>query len=414
MSDNSRAYNSVWQLRGDSWCRLEEASDRLTKPAASGELKEEYVAICRDLLTTLTPLEPYWAYPGMPQFSRVSRLFSAGSYDKFAHAVSQINWALTTESYRSGDVEHAGLDEHDIFGADPRQLEHQPATKRDQPYFEVLVVESVTEEQERALRNEVRSWRRPDDEFVYELVVVSSGDEALIAARLNVNLQAVVIRRRFSHQSTRDLSSLAEFVDSKISDELDRPQVARRAGRDPGHVAVAAAARARSVPDDGDRGRRHRGPARPALPAGVPRARRRPRTAPVDPAGGGGALPHPVLHRAQGVQPPTDRRLPRAADLTGQVDRQLALDQGHGRLLRPRRVHGGDVRHLRWTRLAARAHRPAARCAAAGGRSIRRRGTPSSSPTAPRRQTRSSRSRWSPPATSCCSTATATSRTTTG
>ena len=47
----------------------------LTKPAASGELKEEYVAICRDLLTTLTPLEPYWAYPGMPQFSRVSRLF---------------------------------------------------------------------------------------------------------------------------------------------------------------------------------------------------------------------------------------------------------------------------------------------------------------------------------------------------
>jgi len=48
----------------------------------------------------------------MPQFSRVSRLFSVGSYDKFAHAVSQINWALTTESYRSGDVEHAGLDEH--------------------------------------------------------------------------------------------------------------------------------------------------------------------------------------------------------------------------------------------------------------------------------------------------------------
>ena len=108
MSDNSHAYNSVWQLRGDSWCRLEEASDRLAQPTTSGELKDEYVAICKDLLTTLTPLEPYWAYPGMPQFSRVSRLFSAGSYDKFAHAVSRINWALTTESYRSGDVEHAG------------------------------------------------------------------------------------------------------------------------------------------------------------------------------------------------------------------------------------------------------------------------------------------------------------------
>jgi arginine decarboxylase len=200
---------------------LEEAADRLTRPTTSGELKEEYVTICTDLLATLTPLEPYWAYPGTPQFSRVQRLFTAGSYDKFAHAVAQINRALTTESYRSGDVEHAGLDEHDMFPGDPRQLENQPATNRDQQYFEVLVVESMTEAQERALRKEVRSWRRPDDEFVYELVVVSSGDEALIAARLNVNLQAVVIRRRFSHRSTRDLSTLAEFVDTKISDELD-------------------------------------------------------------------------------------------------------------------------------------------------------------------------------------------------
>ncbi len=79
----------------------------------------------------------------------------------------------------------------------------------------------MTEAQERALRKEVRSWRRPDHEFVYELVVVASGDEALIAARLNVNLQAVVIRRRFSHQSTRDLSTLAEFVDTKIAHELE-------------------------------------------------------------------------------------------------------------------------------------------------------------------------------------------------
>ncbi len=140
MSDNSHAYNSVWQLRGDAWCRLEEAADRLTRPTTVGPLKEEYAAICLDLLATLTPLEPYRAYPGSPQFSRVQRLFSAGSYDKFAHAVTRINRALTTESYRSADIDHAGLDDRDMFPADPRGIEHQPATKRDQPYFEVLVV----------------------------------------------------------------------------------------------------------------------------------------------------------------------------------------------------------------------------------------------------------------------------------
>ncbi|WP_319454564.1 MULTISPECIES: ornithine decarboxylase [unclassified Mycobacterium] len=221
MSDNSHAYNSVWQLRGDAWCRLEEAADRLTRTTTTGELKDQYTDICRELLATLTPLEPYWAYPGSPQFAKVQRLFNAGNYDKFAHAVTRINRALTTESYRSGDVENAGLDDTDMFPADPRTLEQQPATRKEQLYFEVLVVEKMTEAQERALRKEVRSWRRPDDEFVYELVVVSSGDEALIAARLNVNLQAVVIRRRFSHQSSRDLTSLAEFVDTRVSEDLD-------------------------------------------------------------------------------------------------------------------------------------------------------------------------------------------------
>lgn len=219
--DSARAYNSVWQFRGDAWCRLEEAADRLTRVTTIGELRDEYVTICNDLLTKLTPLEPYWAYPGSPQFAKVQRLFTAGNYDKFAHSVTRINRALTTESYRSGDVDHAGLDDTDMFPADPRTLEQQPAGNKEQLYFEVLVVEKMTEAQERALRKEVRSWRRPDDEFVYELVVVSSGDEALIAARLNVNLQAVVIRRRFSHQSTRDLSSLAEFIDHHVSEELD-------------------------------------------------------------------------------------------------------------------------------------------------------------------------------------------------
>src|SRR6201988_1856782 len=221
MTEHLRAYNSLWQGRRDSWCRLEEAADRLTRPTTAGAYKDKWASACQELLTRLSTLEPYWAYPGSPQFARVQRLFAAGSYDKFAQVVGQINRALTTEAFRSGDGENAGADDLDMFPSDPRQLiEHQPATQRDRPYFEVLVVEKMTEDQERALRNEVRKWGRPDDEFVYELVVVSSGDEALIAARLNVNLQAVVIRRRFSHQSTRDLSSLSEFVDSGVSHEL--------------------------------------------------------------------------------------------------------------------------------------------------------------------------------------------------
>ncbi|MDT5091831.1 MAG: hypothetical protein QOH60_1194 [Mycobacterium sp.] len=115
MPETSQAYNSVWQLRGDAWCRLEEAADRLTRTTTTGELKERYIGICGELLASLTPIEPYWAYPGFPYFARMQRLFNSGSYDKFSHAVARINRALTTDSYRSGDVDTAGLDSTDMF-----------------------------------------------------------------------------------------------------------------------------------------------------------------------------------------------------------------------------------------------------------------------------------------------------------
>src|SRR6185436_16875145 len=110
----------------DAWCRLDEAADRLTRATTTGDLKDEYVGVCQGLLAILAPLEPYWAYPGTPQFAKVQRQFVAGHYDKFAHAVTRINRALTTESYRSGEVDTAGMDDTDMFPVDPRTLEQHP------------------------------------------------------------------------------------------------------------------------------------------------------------------------------------------------------------------------------------------------------------------------------------------------
>ncbi len=223
MADAAEVYNSVWQLRSDSWCRLEDAAEQLRQSGPDTTDKSGIVTTCRDLLGTLARIEPYWAFPGPDEFARAQRLFAAGSYDKFARAVTRINRALITESYRTGDVDHAGADEPDLQTADaltPRQ----PAAGPDRPYFEVLVVEAMTEDEQRALRKEVRGWRRPDDEFVYDLVVVPSGEEALIAAAFNVNLQAVVVRSRFSPRAARELAPFDRFVEHSIPDLLNPQQ----------------------------------------------------------------------------------------------------------------------------------------------------------------------------------------------
>ncbi|MEI6253349.1 MAG: ornithine decarboxylase [Mycobacteriaceae bacterium] len=227
---SAKSYNSVWQLRADTWCRLEDAAGQLARLAIAGRPADEHQSACVELLALLSPVEPYWAYPGGTQFARLNRMFAAGEYDKFAQTVAVINHALTHESYRSGAVDPAAHDE-DELSADLHWTEGHPMGKRGPLYFEVLVVETLTEAQERSVRKEAHSWRRPDDEFVYEIVVVPNAVEALIAARLNVNLQAVVIGRRFATQTARDLSALADFVDTAIADRLgeDEPPDVRSA-----------------------------------------------------------------------------------------------------------------------------------------------------------------------------------------
>ncbi|MEE9244170.1 MAG: ornithine decarboxylase, partial [Mycobacterium sp.] len=129
MTDRSRAYNSVWQLRADAWCRLEDAADQLTSATAAGKPTDRHHAICEDLLARLTPFEPLWAYPGAPLFAQVHRLFATAGYDKFAHAVTHINRALTTEAYRDGSVDIAGPDNQDALSLDQHQLEVEPAAR---------------------------------------------------------------------------------------------------------------------------------------------------------------------------------------------------------------------------------------------------------------------------------------------
>ena len=210
------AYNSLWQIRNDAWSSLEESAAQLVLGCAQQRPVEQLTETVTGLLDELGPVERFWAFPGTRAFQRVRRLFLAGKYDRFAALVSEINRALASDSYRHNQALDQGAEED----ADARPPEQ---TRSDRPYFEVLVVEDMTEQQENALREELRRWRRPDDAFGYEIVVVPSFDDAVMAARLNFNLQACVVRRRFAHRSRYDSSSLARFaVSMGPADLMDR------------------------------------------------------------------------------------------------------------------------------------------------------------------------------------------------
>jgi arginine/lysine/ornithine decarboxylase len=221
---NALAYNSLWQLRNDAWSSLEEAAAQLVlssgQPGQQSQHAQESVEQLSDqatrLLDTLGPIERFWAFPGTQAFQRVRRLFTAGKHDRFAAVVSEINRALASDSYRTNPAWELGNND-DAYDRDVLPMEQ---ARLDRPYFEVLVVEEMSGQQETALREELRRWRRPDDKFVYEIVVVPSFDDAIMAARLNFRLQACVVRRRFGHHSRQDESSLAQFMVGVGPDDL--------------------------------------------------------------------------------------------------------------------------------------------------------------------------------------------------
>ncbi|HXL20117.1 MAG TPA: hypothetical protein VN961_21590, partial [Streptosporangiaceae bacterium] len=228
---NRRAYNSLWQLRADTWSSLEDATVQLSGAATGKRSVEPQVDAISGLLCVLEPIERYWGFPGAHAFQELRRMFAAGKYDQFVAAVGRINRALVTDSFRTGRTPDLGR-EDDASDGDAHAGER---FRSDRPYFEVLVIEDMSEAQERSLRKEMRRARRRDDQFVYEIVVVPSFDDAVIATRLNFALEACVVRRRFGGRSAHDTSSLAEFVGEPGPDDLmerspdDRAQILARA-----------------------------------------------------------------------------------------------------------------------------------------------------------------------------------------
>ena len=210
------AYNSLWQVRTDAWSTLEESTAQLALAGVHQRPVEDLSDAVAGALDVLAPIERFWAYPGMQAFYRVRRLFATGKFDRCATLVAKLNRALVTDSYRGSQTWDAD-GEDDGYDGKARQADQA------RPYFEVLVVEDTTEEQERALREEFRRWRRPDDQFNYEIVVVPSFDDAVMAVRVNFKLQACVVRRRFAHRSRHDCSPLAQFVSlGECEDLMDR------------------------------------------------------------------------------------------------------------------------------------------------------------------------------------------------
>ena len=212
----------------------------------------------------------------------------------------------------------------------PSQIEtdSERQAQLSRPYFEVLIVDEMSASEEDALRRRVQHKRSLDDDFVFDVVVVPSFEDALIATLVNFNLQAVVIRHGFPFRSIYHNDMLRRFLDGHGRGHREDARVER------GPLLGRQIAQLRPELDlylvtdvnvEDIAGARRRG-----LQAHLLRRGRPHRALQLDHEGRGRAPPHAVLQRAARLRQAAHRRVPRAAAGARQVDHELQLDRRPG------------------------------------------------------------------------------------
>jgi len=216
-------YYSAVQLRSDHWSSLRESLGTLARDPKDRHAKAMGQKI-NGLFDSLALIEAYWAFPGIAVFDHMRRQFELAKFDDVAFTANRIARALTSGAYRRrtipldrGTVDADDYEDEALLSPDARAL-----TK---PYFEVMIVDDVNEQQSRWLKQNMTQMRQSDDAFIYESVVVPSLQDALIGVLFNYNIQAIIVRPGLRMGSNADLSLLTQYLNraggSKNIEDID-------------------------------------------------------------------------------------------------------------------------------------------------------------------------------------------------
>ncbi|WP_251447373.1 MULTISPECIES: aminotransferase class I/II-fold pyridoxal phosphate-dependent enzyme [unclassified Microbacterium] len=208
---------STWRLRADAWEFLRFAVKRL---ALEGEARDA-VANAEEIrrnLRALETIELYWAGFGQRYVRRIGELIEqgdpAGALDRIGRVVHRL---------RRTSVPGATEPTADEIELAEQQDDHDPRTR-----FEVLLIDETTEADRDGAHAEMRRLRSDADDFIYDLVIVPSADDAIAALLTNPGILACIVRPGFSDRTRQPLSpDLHATVDLAHAQAAAAPAAAR-------------------------------------------------------------------------------------------------------------------------------------------------------------------------------------------
>jgi arginine decarboxylase len=233
-SGGFRAHYDASQYRRDTWSEFKHRTARLERTASRGGDTATLRFDAAEALDVIEQIERYQAFPGLSACRDLRRSLRRGMFRALAQQVARIARLLVSDAYRRRSTDVAiDQDGDPAAPGESTAVDHALSTES-RPYFEVLLVDDLSPEEEAEFRARLLAMRREDDKFVYDVVVVSSAEDALIAVQVNPNIQTCVLRYSFpfesrtalpelrDHLAILDMEKLAAMPDQERSPRLGR------------------------------------------------------------------------------------------------------------------------------------------------------------------------------------------------
>ena len=172
----------------------------------------------------LRPAESFFGYPGPRLLRAIEDEIAQSDAGDIARLVQRIYNALMSNSYRADAADWETTDDATNGVAGVRLPPRLESGETRRPYFELLIVSPAPPGRWPATTQELRRLRRPEDQFIYEGVVVGSFEDAILAVLFNGGIQAVVINDGFRFTSYHDAPILHQVLATQL--QVDAESVA--------------------------------------------------------------------------------------------------------------------------------------------------------------------------------------------
>ncbi len=199
-NESTQEHFNASRLRTHLWDDLKNAASELASSASGQQASARAVEL---LLKDLFVMEQYWAYPGRDTIRAMQEKLERKEYTALETFVLHV-----VRTFISGLV-RLDVGAHAEAGADHEDESEERTRVK---YFELLVVDDLNDHEERDLKERIAEVRDPSDHFTYDVVVVPTVQDALIALLFNANIQACVIRYGMPFASANAKGFLRDYI----------------------------------------------------------------------------------------------------------------------------------------------------------------------------------------------------------